>query len=46
MDLAESAAELPAIENEKSLEISSVTGLGINTLKSLIKQRLFAASGS
>ncbi len=46
MDLADSAWRPPAIRGEKLLEISSVTGLGINTLKSLIKQMLSAASPS
>ncbi len=40
MDLAEEGGERPHITNEKILEISSVTHLGINELKSLIKKGL------
>ncbi|HKI83119.1 MAG TPA: GTPase ObgE [Candidatus Krumholzibacteria bacterium] len=46
MDLADPTQKLPEIAGEKILEISSVTGLGIKTLKSLIKQKLSAAAPS
>ena len=42
MDLADPEAGLPALEGMKPLEISSVTSIGINELRSLIKRELEA----